>query len=182
MTTSAPKAPEKLSIEQRQYSGALSFWIGEFGHSSPYSKMQREQEEKESQEQPTGNKPPPKYRLGMGHAFAIAGARIDQQKKAYRDNLARHNFAIFQTRGHLYEHEAEQVHEYLKKRFAQMPEDYEIRVKDLESALESVLKAGLCFSPTPTWPKVTEEDRLNPPLRPAAERYIRGFDTWTYTG
>jgi len=183
VTVDTPKPPGKLSAQQRAYLGALSFWIAEFGHSSPYSQMQREKEEKEKQDTTGLAKPAPIYRLGMGHAYAIVGVSVSEQLKTYRKNLARHNAAIFETRLRLYAHEADEVHDYLKQRFAQASaKEYDVRVRDLDSALEAVLKAGFCFSPIPIWPTVTEESRRNPPGRPADQRYIKNFDTWTYTG
>jgi hypothetical protein len=171
-----------LNAEQREYRSALVFWIGEFGYSSPYSKMQREKEEKDRLEKKALPDDRPTYRLGMGHAFAIVGASANQQYKAYKKNLARHNYAIFEARLRIDEKEAEEVHVYLKEQFARIPDESEIRVKDLESALESVLKGGLCFSSHRVWPKkVTDEERHNPPVRPDEERHQFGIDTWTLT-
>jgi hypothetical protein len=188
VTADIRAAYKSFSPAQKEYASALTFWIAEFGATSPFSKLQREQEQQEKEKQQekklAEQTEAPKYRLGMGHAGAIIGASKNQQLVAYKNNLNRHNFAIFEKRGKLYEQEAEAVHGYFKKMFELMP-DGDLRLQDMNSALKAVLDAGLCFNAAPIWPTIaTEEDRRNPPERP---RYIttpsgKTLDTATYTG
>ena len=187
MTADIRAAYRSLSPPQKEYARALTFWIGEFGATSPFSRMQREEEEQKVKERKAAEQSEtPQYRLSMGHAFTIVGASINERWTAYQKNLARHNFHIFDARGKLYEQEAEEVHGYFKKMFEPMA-DGDFRLRDLNSALKAVVDSGLCFASTPIWPNVTDADRHDPPLRPEKDRYIttasgRIFDTATYTG
>ena len=191
MTVDIRALRASLTPEQKLYAQAIIFWIAEFGATSLFSKMQREEEKKAKKKQikekrTTASGERSKYRVCMGHAYEIAGRSVTEQWTAYQKNFARHNFEIFLSRGSLNAKEAKEVHVYLRELFGTMS-DGKLKLRDTNSALRSVRNGGLYFLSRPIWPKVTNEMRHNPPQRPKSERMIttasgKKFDTWTYTG